>query len=415
VVRPLIAVAAGAFVLRLIYALAVAPDIVEFTDDLFYHLTSLQLADGRGYIEGFFVTRPTAAHPPLYPLGLAAIARLGGRSVDAQRILGVCAGTGTVLVVALIGTRLAGRRAGLVAAGLCAVYPAFIAADGALMSETLFGFIVACALLQTLRLLNRRTIAGTVVLGLLIGAAGLTRGEGLLLLPILGLILLFRAPPPRLLPAAALIAATMIVVAPWVARNVHVFGMPVFTTNEGTTLAGANCHRSYYGDAIGSFTITCLAKLPADLNPAEVANERRKAAFRYIRAHRGRAAVVAGLRVLRLWSFYGIDTQTTLEGRDRTVQIAGLVFFYPLLALGIAGGVVLFLREKRRELAVMLAPIVVSTLTAALTYGLPRLRQISDVALLVLAGIAITAAARARSQASDRAFPPGESPAALRA
>jgi 4-amino-4-deoxy-L-arabinose transferase-like glycosyltransferase len=412
VVRALIAVVAGAFVVRLVYALAVAPDIEGFADDLFYHLSSLQLADGQGYIEGFFVTRPTAAHPPLYPFGLTAIAWLGGRSVDAQRMLGVCAGTATVLVVGLIATRLAGRRAGLAAAVLCAIYPAFIAADGALMSESLFGLLVACALLQSLRLLENRTIWGMVLLGVLIGAAGLTRGEGLLLLPALGLLLLTRGPPPRLTPAAALVAATLIVVAPWVARNQHVFGKPVFTTNEGTTLAGANCRPSYHGDSIGGFTITCLTKLPPDMNPVDIANERREAAFRYVREHRGRAVVVAGLRVLRLWSFYGIDVQTRLEGRDRTVQTAGVVFFYPLFALGVAGAVVLFVRRRRRELAVMLTPILVSTLTAALTYGLPRLRQISDVALLALAGVAITAAARARPRANDRASRPSAPPAA---
>jgi Gpi18-like mannosyltransferase len=411
-VRALIPVVAGAFVVRVVYALAIAPDLEGFADDRFYHDTSLRIADGLGYIEGFFVTRPSAAHPPLYPYALGAIAWLGGRSVDAQRMLGVCAGTGTVLVAGLIATRIAGRRAGVVAALVCALYPAFIAADGALMSETLFGLLVACALLQTLRLMERRTIWGMVLLGVLIGAAGLTRGEGLLLLPLLGVVLLVRAPPPRALSALALTAATLLVITPWIARNHDVFGELIYTTNEATTLAGANCHESYYGDSIGGFTISCLTELPADMNPADIVSERREAAFRYARAHEGRAFVVAGLRVLRLWGFYGIDVQTEIEGRSDVVQLAGVVFFYPLLALGIAGAVVLFRRRQRRELAVLLAPIVASTITAALTYGLPRVRHISDLALLVLAGVALTAGARARSPESAPASQPSAPPAA---
>jgi Dolichyl-phosphate-mannose-protein mannosyltransferase len=410
--RLLVPVVAGAFVLRVVYALAIAPDLEGFADDRFYHDTSLRIADGLGYIEGFFVTRPSAAHPPLYPYALAAVAWLGGRSVEAQRMLGVCAGTGTVLVVGLIATRIAGRRAGVVAALLCALYPAFIAADGALMSETLFGFLVACALLQTLRLMERRTIPGMLVLGALIGAAGLTRGEGLLLLPLLALVLLVRAPPPRAVPALALTAATLLVVTPWIVRNQDLFGEPIYTTNEATTLAGANCRASYYGDSIGGFTISCLTELPADMNPAEIVSQRREAAFSYARAHEGRAVLVAGLRVLRLWSFYGIDIQTEIEGRSDVVQMAGVIVFYLLLVLGAAGAVILFRRNRRRELAVMLAPIVVSTLTAALSYGLPRLRHISDIALIVLAGVAITAAARARSRASAPASQPSAPPAA---
>ena len=52
---------------------------------------------------------------------------------------------------------------GLIAAGLAAVYPTLIAADGALMSETLYGALVALALLAAYRLLDapeRRAGAG---------------------------------------------------------------------------------------------------------------------------------------------------------------------------------------------------------------------------------------------------------------
>ena len=45
------------------------------------------------------------------------------------------------MIVALLGRRLAGERAGLIAAGIAAIYPTLIAADGALMSETLYGLL----------------------------------------------------------------------------------------------------------------------------------------------------------------------------------------------------------------------------------------------------------------------------------
>ena len=413
--RGLVLVVAGAFVLRVAYAFGIAPDLEGLGDDAFFHSAALNLADGHGYIEGLFVTRPTAAHPPLYPYALAGIAWLGGRSVDAQRLLGVCAGTATVLVIGLIATRLGGRRAGVAAAAVGALYPAFVAADGALMSETLFGLLVACALLQALRLLQSPSVLGMALLGGLIGAAALTRSEGLLLVvPALALALLAHGRRRALL-ATALVAAALIVVAPWLARNQHVFGKPVFTTNEGTTLAGANCDITYYGEAIAGFSTACLPEFPPDANPADITDERRKAALRYARDHAGRGAVVGGLRVLRLWSFYAIDAQTRLDGRDRGVQTAGVAMFYPLLLLGIGGGVLLWVRGRRRMLAVMLAPVLVATATAALSYGLPRLRQIADVSLVALAGVALTAAARGPRPESAPASRPSAPPAAPRA
>jgi hypothetical protein len=403
---------AGAFVVRLAYALAFAPAPPAFADSQFFHDAALRLADGLGYEEGFFSLRPTAAHPPLHPLGLAGIALLGGRSIDAQRVLAVCAGTGTVLVVGLIAWRLAGRRAALVAALLCAVYPAFVGADASLMSESLFGLLVACALLQALRQLEAPSTWGMALLGALIGAAALTRSEGLLLVPpALALALLAAPRRQRGLRATALVGATLLVVVPWVARNEHVFGRPVYTTNEGTTLAGANCDRTYHRDLIGSFTPGCLTPERPGVNPAELNDERRRVAFRYIRGHTKRAVEVAGLRVLRMWGFYGIDDQTQVEGRDTGLQTAGAVFYYALLVLGVAGGVVLYRRGRRAELAIMLAPLYVSTLTAAATYGLPRLRHISDISLLALAGVALTAAARDRRPATSPASQPAGSPA----
>jgi hypothetical protein len=399
-----------------VYAVAFAPDPTAFGDDSFYHQAALQLADGLGYKEGFFYLRPTAAHPPLYPYSLAGIAWVGGRSVDAQRMLGVCAGTATVLVVGLIATRLGGRRAGLVAALLCAAYPTFIAADAALMSETLFALLVACAVLQALRQLESPSAVGMALLGASIGAAALTRSEGLLLVPAaLALALLARPRRQPALRAAVLLAATLVLIGPWVARNHHVFGKFLYTTNEGTTLAGSNCDPTYYGNEIGGFTTACLSHFPPTANLAVVTTERRKAALRYVDAHRGRAAVVAGLRVLRMWGFYAIDAQTRVDGRDRGLQTAGLVAFYALFALGAAGAGVLFVRGQRAQLAVVVMPLAVSTITAALTYGLPRLRQISDVSLLILAGVAITAERRARSSATAPASPPYGSPAERRA
>jgi 4-amino-4-deoxy-L-arabinose transferase-like glycosyltransferase len=392
--RTLLAITAGAFVVRLVYALALAPDLEGLADDTFYHLSSLNLADGHGYhggLDAFLPGKhwPTAEHPPLYSLALSFVARAGGRAVDAQRIVGVTAGSATVLLVGLVGARLGGRRAALAAAGLCAVSPTFIAADGALMSESLLGALVAGSLLQALRVLERPSYGRIAVLGVLVGGAALTRSEALLLVPLLAVPLVVGAPAHRLGLLAAMCAAALVVVGPWVARNWHVYGEPVYTTNEGTTLAGANCHATYWGGEIGGFVEGCLKDLPPGSNPATVSHERRAIARRYVREHTKRAVVVAGVRLLRLFGFYDLHDDTTVEGRNRTFQIVGLVLYYPLLLAAGAGAVLLARRRRRLELAVVLTPVVVSLVTAVTTYGLPRLRHIVEVSLIALAGLVV--------------------------
>jgi 4-amino-4-deoxy-L-arabinose transferase-like glycosyltransferase len=404
--RALLPVAVLAFAVRAVYALAFAPDIEGLGDDLFYHLTAVQLAEGDGYVDvlAAWAGKPleaTAAHPPLYPLGLTGLVLVGLDAVDALRMFGVATGTATVLVIGAIADRVGGRRAALVAAGVAAVYPSFVAADGALMSESLFGLLVAGAVLQALRQRERPGVRGAALLGVLIGAATLTRPEGLLLLPLLGWTVLPAARGRRLALATLLVAATALTLAPWLVRNEREFGQVLLSTNEGVTLAGANCDATYFGNEIGGFTVTCLAPGPQGANAAVQSDHYRDVAFDYVELHQQRALVVVGVRVLRLWGFYDLDQYTRLEGRARGLQTVALGAFYPLLMAAGAGGWLLFRRRKHVELAIMASPIVVSTLTAAATYGLGRLRHIVEISLIVIAATGLCARGKSGGKADS--------------
>ena len=94
--------------------------------------------------------------------------------------------------VGLLGRRVGGPAVGLLGAALAALYPLLIVADGALLSETLFGPIVAFTLLAAWRLGEEPTVRWAALVGLGIGLAALTRSEALLLLPLLALPLAWR-------------------------------------------------------------------------------------------------------------------------------------------------------------------------------------------------------------------------------
>jgi hypothetical protein len=118
------AVALGA-VVRFTYLLHGAPRLV-LGDGFDYHLSALRLADGLGYTSSFGDTgAPNAHHPPGWKTVLAAVTEAGGRSMWAHQVTGLVIGLGVVLLAGLIGRRFAGRRAGVIAALLAAVYPGF--------------------------------------------------------------------------------------------------------------------------------------------------------------------------------------------------------------------------------------------------------------------------------------------------
>jgi 4-amino-4-deoxy-L-arabinose transferase-like glycosyltransferase len=379
--------------LRLVHVLAIAPPTAIFTDGYFFHWVGKAVADGHGYVnpsellfKGHSVA--TAAHPPLYTFVIAAATKLGITGDEAQRSLGCLFGAGTITLVGLIGRRVAGEAVGILAAAIAACYPLLIAADGALMSETLYGLLIALVLLAAYRLRDEPSAWRAVALGVAIGLAALTRPEALLLLPLL------LVPRWRWLAVAGL--ATALVVLPWTIRNWSAFDRPVLiSTNDGVTLAGSNCGPTYHGRDVGSFTTSCIEPARFPDNEAQQAAAYRSDAVTYAGDHAARVPVVVAVRVLRLWGLYQ-PTRLAYDAQNRrlAVQEAGVVFSYLLIPLAVFGALVL--RRRREPLSILLAPILLVTITCALTYGGLRLRHAAEIPLVVLAATGAYALARGR-------------------
>jgi 4-amino-4-deoxy-L-arabinose transferase-like glycosyltransferase len=378
----------AAFAVRLVYAIAFAPGTAGAVDDAFwYQQVSLNVSDGNGFVIPLGSVQhlvPTAEHGPLYPLVLAGVRTLGVNDDVAMRSLGALFGAVSVVLVGLIGRRIAGETLGLVAAAIAAVSPLLIAADGALLSETLYTPLIALVVLTTLRLAERPTAGRAAVAGIAIGLAGLTRSEALLLLPLLALPLAWRGGPElrwRRLLAPVLCVA--VVLTPWVVRNWSVFDRPLLTNNEGDVLAASNCPSTYYGNNLGSVDLLCLA--PATGSEAQKASLWRRDGLGYARDHAGRLfSVVLPVRFLRTWGFYQPWRSAMERARNPRLTKAGVVFDYLLFALAVAGVAALW--RRRTTLLVLLMPAVVATLAALGTYGAVRFRHAAEVPLTVLAG-----------------------------
>jgi 4-amino-4-deoxy-L-arabinose transferase-like glycosyltransferase len=340
------------------------------------------------------VTVATAEHPPLYSVVLAGPALLGLDSADAFRLAGAAFGAGTIALVGLLGRRLAGERAGLIAAAVAALYPTLIAADGALMSETLYGLLTAASLLAAYRLVDTPSIGRGVVLGALVALTALTRGEALLLLPLL-LVPVLRSPAGRRASLVALVAF-LVVLTPWTARNWIVFNRPVaIATNSGTAVAGANCAVTYAsGDYLGGWYPPCIKEHPGK-NEAEHHAEALRDGVRYAGDHLGRLPVVLAARLGRVASVY--KPFAIPEGRSVRVQKVGVVAYFLLVPFAVAGFVLL--RRRGEVTWILAAPFIIVAVTALTTYGNLRFREPAEIALAVLAAVSLDELLRRRRPA----------------
>lgn len=401
-----------------------------------YHTQSLLLADHGGFYDPFACLKdvnadgamgndqavaacrdhgrldPSAGHPPLYPAYLAAVARLSFETPLEQRVASCLLGAIAVGLVGLVGRRLAGDRAGLLAAFLAALYPNLWINDGLILAESLYTVTIGLVLLAAYRLWDERSLGRAAWLGLAVAAAALTRSEGatLLVFVVVPLVAVLPAVPWRrklgLLGVSGVVAVA--VMAPWVVYNLSRFDDPVLlAAGTGRVLAYGNCDAAYSGPMLGYWDDSCTLKQFPSGDESVIDTAHRKLATEYISAHTGRLPVVVAARIGRMWSVYrplqGADLDIFFERRGRWPVRAGLAMYFVLLPLSVAGLVVL---HRRRVTIVPLVGIAAMvTFTAAASFGVTRYRTPVDLILTVLAAVAVDAWARQRS-AGDRSVAP---------
>ena len=412
--------------------------VAGINDPLYVHLQGKAIAEGHWFVDPLWLRSTgeavaSAQKPPLYPLLLGLASSLGLTSITAHRLFSGVLGVVSVLLIATAAQRIGGRRAGLAAGAIAAIYPMFWVNDLLLQTESVFAGIAAIVLLAAYRFWREPTTANAVWLGLAVGLATLTRAESALLglflvlpLALRATTLLWRDRVLRLLVSA--VAAVMLV-SPWVIWNLSRFEEPVYvSTGAGAVLNTASCDQTYFGDNLGYYgecfdlaTVPaatqrrmcerigleagCFAdpeqfeRVQASLQDRAVYDESereliaRDQATAYIADHTSRLPVVMVARVGRMWDLYRPDQNVRfndqLEGRGERASQAGLVLYYLLWPAAAWGAIWLF--RRRVTLIPLVAPMLVITVTAALAFGTTRYRIPADVALVVAAGVGIGA------------------------
>jgi len=402
----------GALV-RIGFAVAVAPDLPLPGDAKLYREMAGNLAAGRGLSTvGVDIPdlQPSAEHPPLFPGVLAALDRVGLADLREQRVSLAVVSAASVLLVGLLGRRLGGPAVGLVAGAIAALHPLWLQSAGLVMSESLHLVFVPAVLLVGLSVLERPSYRGAAALGGLIGAAALVRPEALGLAVVVGVpaLLPARAPwPVRARLCAVLMASCLLVITPWLVRNQRELGAVTMSTNAGKTLLGSNCDASYSGSGLGGFAYDCqfgAATVLVDYGPPDggrwdgVSFDRALGAVGrdFIDTHREQLPRVILARSLRMWGLAFAEDQLqfdVLEGRDATLQRVGQWVHLALVPPAIAGAVILARRTRRRAV-LLLGPPALVTLTVVLIYGGTRMRVGAEPSIAVLSAIGLVSVGR---------------------
>ncbi len=415
----LLVVTAVALVVRLVVAhrLAYVRGYQE-GDQSDYRLLAVNLIGGNGYRTTGGLT---AWRSPGYPVFLVLVIRAGHAlplDTSIRGIVGVAqafVGAGTVLLTGLVGRRVGRPRAGVVAAGVLALWPSVVLLTGLLLTETLFSFLLVAAVLVVFwdDPPDRRQC---LVAGLLLGAATLVRPAALPVAVAVACWLVVHRGPGRdalsrdtLRRLGAFLGALVLVLVPWTFRNYLDIGGFVPTDLHG---GYALCQSNRPGAG------------PQDPNdPAcrvqgvsEVENDRilRNRALRWMVRNPDSAS---WLVVRRAGVLFGEDGDVVSELVDRQgpdprfsaptsralTRLANLWWWF-VFPLGVVGTGVLLWDRRSRGVAIAFLAVLVLPLLVTVS---PRLHQ--PVAPLLALGVgavveAVWHVARARGSS-----PPGES------
>lgn len=336
----------------------------------------------------------------------------GGAREGTARIVELLLGLATIIVVYLLGRRIACRPAGLLAALGVAIYPPFIHSVGALYSEPPAMFTLPAAVLAFLWAGEQQRLRAWLLPGLLFGLTALARPEYLLVgaaFAVLALIRLARARGwrPGLAAAALLVAALLVPIVPWTIRNQNVLHRTVPISTGGGKALYVGTFLPADGEYQRVKAILAKRYLHRDLDPHSEALDRvdptplfNRVADRYPDLPRDSALGKIGKqnfshyfgedpveylamtvrKTWRMWSAGVGEAMSSTAGR----VVQTLIVMLALIGLG-----VLAWRRWWRELVAMATPLLLVTAVGAVSLAASRRNEVLMTLIFPLAAAAL--------------------------
>lgn len=400
-----------------------------------YAAIAANLERGEGFTVGAEATQPSSNYSPGLPLIVAGVYELtGGVHERLARVLLALVGTLGALFAYLLGRRLFGFAAGLVAALAVAVYPALVEYQGMLMSEPLAATLLSGAVLAIFWAWDGGSLWRWLLPGALLGVLTLTRpeylGVSVLLAAAVALLswqrlvansatnLCHQGWRRGLAAGGVLLAGLALVVVPWTVRNVVALDrvVPVSTGGGQVLFAGTYLPSDGDPEKVGAGVVD---ENPDLFGPDALERLRleqilaRLAAREYPRlesdqalARMGREQLwddvsgapleYAGFLAAKLWRVWGHGPRAVMREPGWELLHWALVGF-ALLGLGV-------LIARRRPEAVILATILLAiTAVSLLLVASPRRFLVLLPLVAALAGVGVAwVGSRAATRPSRR-------------
>lgn len=181
-------------------------------------------------------------NPPLFPVLVSWLYRLGAPQVAGARIISVLAGTWSVFVTFLLGRLLYDDRTGIIAAAVLAVTPGAVLVDHNIQVDPLFVALLLTGLY--LYVLAARTGSSTSALlgGAVVGLSILTKQAAIIVLPALALWETWCGHDLRWLKKGRVwrfVSALAVVGVPWYLAQVYTSNIGPMLSNAGRATGAA--------------------------------------------------------------------------------------------------------------------------------------------------------------------------------
>ncbi|HLK46412.1 MAG TPA: glycosyltransferase family 39 protein [Acidimicrobiales bacterium] len=387
---------------RLVYVQLELP-FKFLSDEEWYVGEARQLLDGHAWRWVLPPGRPTALHGPLTSILFVPFVWAFQSATSLREVMAVL-GTGTVVLLGLAARELGGDRVGLLAAAIAAAFPDLWIRDGLVVSEPVATLFVVLAVWVSLLAVHRRLRPWhSLALGACAGLVALARAEIVLAVLVLGVAVVLGRARPR----AALVwrhlflvaLAAVVVVGPWVLYNQGRFkGTVLLTNNLGSTLAGADCNRTFDDLSIMGFVSpTCTIKAvhaasATTSDEAERSSIMRRRAVSFVEHHLDRVPLVVVMREAWFLGLYRpgwVVHVGTLDGQPAWATWLQALTFYVVFAAAMVG----WWRHRRAPWPHWLLGVLVvnSLLTAAVIDGVWRYRVTLDVGVVLLLALVVEA------------------------
>jgi len=220
-------------ILRLIFLVQIKTNDTNFlhfegTDAGCYDAMAMEVLDGT-------LSKSPYSFNPLYFYFLALIYSFTGHNPLKAIIVQMCLGLGISFMVYLIARQVFNKTTGVIAAGICSLYGAFMVYETLLLTTVLDTFLLLLSVVVLLKVVSQNSLKWYFVIGILLALSALSRATTLLVLPFLFFWLMIKLGlNKRFLYSSGLILLGMcLTFAPFTYRNYKYSGKFILLTNMG--------------------------------------------------------------------------------------------------------------------------------------------------------------------------------------